>query len=197
MILALGFVAASAIFIYGNRAQNEEAQKEEKSIDVAALAASVEALQTQLKALGVVPIVASPVEQIAGPTGPEPSFEQVLSAVQTYLLANPPPSGRAPTDAEVAAAVVAFCGANNGCRGLVGASGALGDTGPEGLQGAPGEPPSDAQVLAAVQAYCDAHGGCAGPAGPSVDVCDPPPGYNPLIDPDQGGWMCTTTTTAP
>jgi hypothetical protein len=136
--------------------------------------------------------------------GPGPSDEQVRDAVRDYLLRNPPTPGRAPTDAEVQAAVTAYCTARGGCVGPVGAEGRDGQPGSPGAAGSPGPSPTDEQVANAVVVYCDAHAGCAGaqgpagspgPVGPSVDACDPPAGYNPLVNPDQPGWTCYTTTT--
>lgn len=74
-----------------------------------------------------VPAVAPIVER-----GPGPTPEQIRSAVESYMLLNPPPAGRPPTPAEVAAAVTAFLTTNP----------------PQ-----PGRPPTAEEIAAAVETY--------------------------------------------
>lgn len=64
--------------------------------------------------------------------------------------------GRPPTAEEIAAAVDAYCAANNGCQGPAGAEGAPGATGPG---------PTDEQIAAAVELYCMSRG-CPSLPGP-------------------------------
>lgn len=71
-----------------------------------------------------------------GEPGPGPTEAQISSAVAAYLIAHPPPAGRAPTAAEVAAAVTSYLTAN---------------------PPAPGRPPTAAEIASAVQTYYDAN----------------------------------------
>jgi hypothetical protein len=106
-----------------------------------------------------------------GERGPGPTEEQVRAAVTAYLTANPPLPGRPPTDAEIDAAVSAFCATRNDCAGPAGAAGPRGEqgdsvVGPEGPRGPAGADATDAQVATAVEAFCAIRNGCIGPQGP-------------------------------
>jgi hypothetical protein len=163
-------------------------------------------LVDQVEGLGAEPVTTAPPSDPVLPVALGPTDAQVRLAVVDYLTRNPPTPGRAPTDIEIQAAVTAYCTARGGCIGPAGDDGRDGQPGVPGATGSTGPGPTDEQVAGDVAAYCDTHGGCVGPpgpagapgpAGPSVDACDPPAGYNPIVDPDQPGWTCYTTTTTP
>lgn len=80
-------------------------------------------------------------------TAAGPSDAQVRAAVAAYLRDNPPAPGRAPTDAEVDAAVTRVCAA-------ISCQGEKGDPGKDGAG------PSDEQVQAQVADYCGRNNGC-------------------------------------
>jgi hypothetical protein len=82
----------------------------------------------------------------------QPSDGQVRDAVAAYLQANPPRDGRAPSTAEIDAAVARFC-ASVGCQGQPGDPGAPGATGRS-------TGPTADQVRAQVEVYCANNNGC-------------------------------------
>lgn len=90
-----------------------------------------------------------------GPQGPPPTDAQVRAAVAAYCAETgcDGPPGASVTEADVLAAVTAYC-AETGCRG------------PSGPGGAPGPGPTGDEIAAAVAAYCST-GACTGPAGPT------------------------------
>jgi hypothetical protein len=146
--------------------------KHELDLEQAARTRDVTALAKQVENLGGTPVVEPGppgVQGVPGERGPAPTDEQVRAAVVTYLLANPPASGRPPTDTEITAAVAIYCGANN-CRGDRGFDGNDGVNGTDGAQG-PG--PTDEQVINAVTTFCAANNGCVGPKGDKGDPGDP------------------------
>jgi len=170
----LAFAVVTAVVIASVIDLRDDLHQSE--LDVATLASQVESL-------GATPAVSAP-EAVKGdkgdrgpqgergPVGPGPSADQVRQAVAAYLAANPPAVGRPPNDAEIAAAVAAYCGKVGGCRGATGAQGPAGRqgesvAGPAGPQGEPGPRPTDDQVSAAVSGWCAANNGCAGPVGPA------------------------------
>ena len=108
-----------------------------------------------------------------GIQGPSPTPEQVSAAVHRYCLAQPGGSceGAGPSEAEVLAAVTAFC-ADGRCRGSDGTDGSDGADGADGERG-PG--PTDQQVAEAVAAYCAGQpgGSCEGATGPQGDSGQP------------------------
>lgn len=157
-------------------------------------AAAAQALAAQVRALGATPVVAAPAPiagpagapGAAGPAGPGPTQQQidyavtryfadhppgdtpaiVATQVAAYLTANPPPPGRPPTPAEIAAATSDYLSAH--------AAQFQGVPGPAGQQGNPGQNATDAQVQDAVAAYCSTHNGCAGSPGTNGKDGQPP-----------------------
>ncbi len=89
-----------------------------------------------------------------GPQGPPPTDAQVRAAVSAFCAETgcDGPAGPGPSAEDVLAAVTAYC-ADDTCRGEPGEDGAAG----------PG--PTADDILAAVAAYC-ASGACTGPEGP-------------------------------
>lgn len=77
-------------------------------------------------------VQAQPIPPVEGQRGPGPTAEEIRGAVAAYLVANPPPAGRAPTPAEVAAAVIQYLTAN---------------------PPTPGRPPTSAEIASAVSTY--------------------------------------------
>jgi hypothetical protein len=144
--------------------------KHELDLERADRARDVSALSKQVENLGGTPVVepSQGAQGEQGIQGPGPTDEQVRTAVGLYFLANPPQSGRPPTDAEVTAAVVAFCGVNN-CRGDRGFDGNDGINGTNGTNGADGPGPTDQQVADAVTVFCTANNNCVGPKGDKGD----------------------------
>lgn len=98
----------------------------------------------------------TPGESIKGDTGDTgPAGASIKGdRGETGAPGEPGPPGRAPTAEEIAAAVAAYCEANNGCQG------------PQGEPGQPGEPgpgPTDSQIASAIEAYCADRPVCTAP----------------------------------
>jgi len=91
-----------------------------------------------------------------GATGRAPTEAEIAAAVSVYLSAYPPAAGRPPTDAEIAAAVTVYLLANPA---------------PAGGQG---PPPTAEQILTAVQAYLAANPLPFCPAGSHIEEYKPP-----------------------
>lgn len=136
------------------------------------LRSDVSALSSQVRGLGGTPVTAtSGAAGKAGPTGaagatgargPAPTDAQVAAAVMLYCARHAGCTGT-PSPGQVRAAVSAYCAAG-ACTGPRGAAGPSGTPGATGAQGAG---PTDTQIASAVAAYCSAHGDCTGPAGPT------------------------------
>lgn len=99
----------------------------------------------------------------AGNTGPGPTDAQVAAAVVAFCEFHSCSSP--PTSSDVASAVAAYCASHSGC------------VGPAGPQGASGKDATTDQIAASVQAYCAANNACQGPAG----VQGPPGATGPEI----------------
>lgn len=87
---------------------------------------------------------------IQGPAGRAPTQAEVSAAVAAYLAAHPVKDGRPPTQTEIAAAVAAYIAKNPppagpaGKNGTDGQQGATGPQGPSGPQGPKGDPGQNA-----------------------------------------------------
>lgn len=100
---------------------------------------------------------------IVGPRGESgqsiaPSEAQIAAAVVAYCTTNNRCDAKAPSAEQVATAVSNYCSGRNNCVGATGSTGATGAT------GADGQNATTEQVMAAVQQYC-ANGRCTGPQG--------------------------------
>ena len=171
---------SSLILFAGLQSQGQKVTDQGKQISTLATgqakaAQAAQALQGQVKALGVTPVVTAPTVATTPATEeiqPTVSNAAVEQAVAAYLGTHPAANG-----AQVAAAVYSYCGqaslpckGSTGSTGPSGSSGAVGDTGVQGASGpagADGANATDAQVESAVDAYCSAHADCVGPAGPA------------------------------
>ena len=201
--VAVAFLAGSVLWAQLGQQEAEdqtgvvEQQRDATAAQAQNLAAQIQAACASGELTGVVcaqaervaaepvPPVPGPVGPIGplGPQGPAPTPEQIRSAVDAYLAANPPPPGRAPTASDVAAAVTNYLTANPPAPGRAPTAGEIAaavelyfDTNPPpaGPQGEPGRPPTAEEIRAAVDAYLAEHPPPAGPSGP---VGDPgPPG---------------------
>jgi len=106
---------------------------------------------------------------LTGATGRAPTAAEVRAAVISYC-ATGRCDGTGPTNAQVAQAVAIYC-VDGRCRGTDGRDGKdgesiRGEAGPQGATGERGPGPTDAQIKAAVADYC-ADGRCRGPEGPA------------------------------
>lgn len=119
-------------------------------------------------------VQAQPIPPVQGERGPGPTAEQIRGAVAAYLVANPPPAGRAPTPSEVAAAVTKYLTDNPPTPGRPPTSGEIASavstyfvTNPprDGVNGKDAPPPTPAQIQAAVDNYLVAHPPPAGKDG--------------------------------
>lgn len=99
----------------------------------------------------------------AGQPGPGPTDAQVAAAVAAYCHTTGVCDGRAPTAQQVSSAVSSYC-AGGRCVGRPGVSGQPGEEGGTGAAGATGPGPTSDQIAEAVATYC-ADGRCTGPAG--------------------------------
>ncbi|CAB4896402.1 unannotated protein [freshwater metagenome] len=77
--------------------------------------------------------------------------------------------GPAPSRADIAAAVTAYC-ETFACRGPAGPAGAEGPLGPPGPFGPAGLPATDQQVAQAIASYCALRDQCRGGQGPKGDT---------------------------
>lgn len=154
-------------------------------------------------------VAATPVPPVPGPIGPEglqgpgPTVDQIQDAVAAYLLANPPPPGRAPTPAEVAAAVASFLTANPPAPGRSPTAEEIssavatyfarnpppaGEPGENGRDGQPGRPPTAAEIRIAVDQYLAENpppageAGTPGPQGPIGPPGEPPESFTMTLD---------------
>lgn len=151
-------------------------------------------------------VATTPVPPAPGPTGPEgqpgpgPSVDQIQAAVAVYLLAHPPPAGRAPTPAEVAAAVASFLTANPPAPGRAPTAEEIasavatyfdrnpppaGEPGRNGRDGEPGRAPTAAEIRAAVDQYLAENpppSGEQGPEGPAGPPGVPPASFTMSVD---------------
>lgn len=154
-VLLLGLLTWS-VFSARNDAEQAVTEKQSLAQQVTAACGAGGAAERELESVGAcdsaataavgAPAESQPVIQVA-------TDQQVRTAVSDYLQDHPPADGRAPTDAEVEAAVSRVC-ATIGCRGAAGDAGADGQTGPAGAD------VTDDQVAAQVAEYCASNNGC-------------------------------------
>lgn len=115
----------------------------------------------------------------------QPSTDEIAQQVRTYLIANPPPAGRAPTqeeilaavaqvyaqnkpadgktptDADVLAVVTSYCsGAGDPCRGAPGLNGTNGQNGQDGKDGKDGQNGSQGVSFQSLQFEAQSDGSC-------------------------------------
>ncbi|WP_295012014.1 hypothetical protein [uncultured Microbacterium sp.] len=133
-VLALSITAAQQ----GQQIQTQHADATKQEAVIDDQADAIRALQDQVKQLGGTPVIT-----VTGATGATGS------------------PGRAPTTAEISAAVAAYCAQNNGCDGKNGADGSNGAAGADG-QDAPAVTAD--QIAAAIQ-ECFSSGACIAPKG--------------------------------
>ena len=100
---------------------------------------------------------------IVGPRGESgssiaPTEAQVAAAVVSYCTTNGRCDPRSPSAEQVAIAVSDYCSTRNNCTGPTGA------TGSNGANGQDGQSATTEQIMLAVQNYC-ADGRCTGPTG--------------------------------
>lgn len=157
--VALALVMHS-VSTLSDRLDESRADRVDLRRQLASQEAASQALAEQVRKLGGDPVVEPTKPPKAatgpqGPAGPAPTQAQVAAAVAAYC------SGGAcvgrPTQAQVAAAVAQYC-VRGRCTGPAGADGQ------DGVPGERGPGPSDAQVAQAVAAFCS-DGRCRGPQG--------------------------------
>jgi hypothetical protein len=133
----------------------------ERADAVDQLADGLDEARTQLEDLGVEPEVPPPEDVVngaeirprgeqgepgeAGEPGDPPSDAQIAAAVDAYCDLNgcTGPSGPEPNSLQVAAAVVTYCDNRGECRGPTGETGDVGTAGPDGSDGVDGQDGSD------------------------------------------------------
>lgn len=96
----------------------------------------------------------------SGAAGRAPTQAEVAAAVAAYLRANPPAKGRPPTMTEILTAVTEYLTEHPppaGPSGAPGTDGSDGRDGTDGKDGNPGPPPTDEQIRTAVEAYLREH----------------------------------------
>lgn len=203
-LLIIGVAAIAVLFLLGSvfvaQLGRQEARDQTGAVEQQrdATAAQAQSLAEQIKAACRDGSLAGPIctqaaqvaaEPIPGPQGPRgepgppPTAEQIQSAVDAYLAANPPPAGRPPTAAEVAAAVASYLTANPPAPGRPPTAaeiadavevyfannpppaGEPGENGRDGRDGEDGRPPTAEEIRAAVDAYLAENPPPAGPAG--------------------------------
>jgi len=165
-------VAIAGYVVWGSRVSQDHAAAQDRAIT--ALSAQIEAYRAQAAQHGLPtgPPPVAIVQGATGPAGPGPTDAQVAAAVVAYLIAHPPAADA--SQGQVTDAVSVYLAAH---------------------PPAPGPPPSDAQVASAVAAYMAAHPAPSGPPGEQGTQGDPGPagpvGPAGAPGPDPAGWTWT------
>lgn len=168
----------------GDQADNADSHAAAASSAAVANQAGLSKANDRIESLGGTPVpTPTQIPGSVGQRGPGPTDTEIADAVTLYCDRHSGCVGT-PSQAQVLAAVTAFCAADacrgaKGSSGSPGASGASGDPGHAGVSGQPGQTgdqgqsgpgPTDDQIASAVAVYCSGHNDCTGPAGPKGDT---------------------------
>ena len=108
-----------------------------------------------------------------------PTDAQVAAAVAAYCTTDGRCDPKSPSATQVALAVSEYCSSRGECKGPSGNDGGTGATGATGNNGVDGQNATPEQIMAAVQQYCS-NNNCQGPKGDAGSIG--PDGQSPVMN---------------